>query len=100
VERGPADTVLALALVHHLAISNNLPFDMIAAFFSRLGCSLVIEFVPKTDVQVQKLLSTREDIFHEYSRESFESVFGKYFEILRAVEIQGSGRVLYLMRKR
>jgi len=32
-ERGPADTILALALIHHLAISNNLPLGKIASFF-------------------------------------------------------------------
>src|SRR4030042_4494997 len=31
-ERGPGDGVLALALVHHLAISNNIPLSRIAGF--------------------------------------------------------------------
>ncbi len=54
------DTLMALALIHHLAISNNLPFEKIAAFFATLAPSLVIEFVPKTDSQVQKLLAHRQ----------------------------------------
>jgi ribosomal protein L11 methylase PrmA len=33
-QRGPADIVMALALVHHLAIGNNVPFSMIADFFA------------------------------------------------------------------
>ena len=37
LERGPADTVLALALIHHLAISNNLPFVKIASFFRKIS---------------------------------------------------------------
>lgn len=66
VERGPADTVLALALIHHLAISNNLPFSKISQFMSAICSWLIIEFVPKGDSQVQRLLATRDDIFSEY----------------------------------
>ena len=61
-QRGPADVVLALALVHHLAIGNNVPLPNVAEFFARLGRHLVIEFVPKSDSQVQRMLSSRTDI--------------------------------------
>lgn len=94
------DMVMALALIHHMAISNNLPFDNIAKFFSTLGKYLVIEFVPKTDSKVQILLSSREDIFDKYDTENFESVFGTYFEILEKINIKNSERILYLMRKK
>ena len=97
-ERGPADTVLALALIHHLAISNNVPLARLAAFFRKLCNSLIIEFVPKEDSQVQRLLSTREDIFPNYNREHFESEFKKHFVIDEATPIAGSQRILYLMR--
>jgi len=100
LERGPADTVLALALIHHLAISNNLPLERIASFLGRICSSLIIEFVPKSDSQVERLLSTREDIFPEYTQEAFESEFGRYFSIQSSVRIRDSERTLYLMRKR
>ena len=99
VERGPADVLFALALVHHLAISNNLPFSVIAEFFSRIGNSLIIEFVPKADSQVQKLLSTRKDVFLNYNKESFEKEFCQYFKIQKIHQIEDSNRVLYLMDK-
>ncbi len=99
MERGPVDTVLALALIHHLAISNNLPFDRIANFFHDICNSLVIEFVPKSDSQVQKLLATREDIFPDYTREAFENTFGEYFTLQSSVKIKDSERVLYCMRR-
>ncbi len=98
--RGPADAVLALALVHHLAISNNVPFIKIADFFSKICSSLIIEFVPKNDSQVQRLLATRKDIFCNYKQEVFESEFQKYFTILKLTKIKDSERVLYLMKKR
>jgi hypothetical protein len=98
-ERGPADAVLALALVHHLAISNNLPFGKIAEFLSHICTSLIIEFVPKTDSQVQRLLATREDIFPDYTRQAFEQEFSRYFTIDDHADIRESQRTLYLMRR-
>lgn len=97
VDRVPVDTVMALALIHHLAISNNLPFGNIAQFFAQLGKSLIIEFVPKTDSQVKKLLATREDIFPDYNQECFEGTFSQYFDIKKAQKISNSERTLYLM---
>ena len=94
--RGPADTVLALALLHHLAISNNLPFEKIAAFFRTTCRSLIIEFVPKNDSQVQRLLATREDIFTGYTPARFEEAFGRWFRIRKAEKIGDSERTLYL----
>jgi len=99
VERSPTDVILALALVHHLAISNNLPFTVIAEFFSRIGEVLIIEFVPKTDSQVQRLLSMRKDVFPNYNKESFEEEFSQYFKIQKMSQVGDSNRVLYLMKK-
>jgi hypothetical protein len=96
-ERGPADVLLALALVHHLAIGHNLPLGRIAAFLARLGRRLVIEFVPKGDSQVEFLLQNRPDIFPEYTREGFEAAFGRHFRICAAESVRESERVLYLM---
>jgi len=97
--RGPADLVLALALIHHLAISNNVPLPQLADFFAETGKWLVIEFVPKSDSQVQKLLVSRDDIFPAYTREGFEAAFARRFKICEAVDVQESERVLYLMER-
>ena len=91
---------LALALIHHLAISNNVPFAHVAEFMSRVARHLIIEFVPKSDSQVERLLTTREDIFDTYDQEHFEQAFAEYFEILRSEPVEGSQRTLYLMRRR
>lgn len=98
--RGPADMVLALALIHHLAISNNVPLPQLAEFFAKVGKWLVIEFVPKVDSQVQKLLVSREDIFPGYTREGFEDAFGRCFRIREAVPVRESERILYLLERR
>jgi hypothetical protein len=99
-ERGSADMVLALALVHHLAISNNVPLDMIARFLSGVCRWLVVEFVPKTDSQVQRLLATREDVFPGYTQEAFEKEFGTLFTTTDIVPVEDSHRTLYLMQRR
>jgi len=99
-QRGPADAVLALALIHHLAISNNVPLIKIAEFLHSICRRLIIEFVPKEDSQVQRLLATREDIFDQYDRVHFEQDFQHYFIIQKIMQIAGSERVLYLMENR
>jgi len=98
--RGPVDMVFALALIHHLAISNNVPFERIAGFFAEIADNLVIEFVPKEDSQVRKLLANREDVFVDYSQDVFEERFGELFTIIRKEPIEDSSRILYLMKKR
>jgi len=95
--RGPADLVLALALIHHLAITNNLSLDMIAAQLGRMGKYLIIEWVPKQDSNVRKMLNNREDIFHNYTQDGFEKSFTRHFFIMDRVEVVGTCRCIYLM---
>jgi ribosomal protein L11 methylase PrmA len=96
-DRGPVDLILALALIHHLAIANNLPFQSIADYFQGLSKKIIIEFVPKSDSQVQKLLASRLDIFDNYNVESFEIEFSRRFRILQKIAVPDSERTLYLM---
>jgi hypothetical protein len=94
----PGTLVMALALIHHLAISNNLPFELIAEWMAKLGDHLIIEFVPKDDSKVQTLLATRKDIFEQYTQEQFEVAFTHHFEIMETRPVEGSQRTLYLMK--
>jgi SAM-dependent methyltransferase len=95
--RGPADMVLALALVHHLAIGNNVPLTDIASFASKLGRRIIIEWVPKQDAQVQRLLTSREDVFADYHEDGFAAAMGKFFHIDERIPVGSTGRALYLM---
>lgn len=95
-ERGPADAVLALALVHHLALSRNVPLERIAAFFRQIGRAAVVEFVPPDDSQAQRLLAQRPEQPHPYTREEFERRFSGHFTLREHRPIEGSGRSLYL----
>jgi len=98
--RGPADLLMALALVHHLAIGNNVPLTQVARYFRSLGEWLIIEFVPKSDSQVQRLLASREDIYTDYTVSGFETAFQPSFEVVRSVPVPDSERTLYLLRGR
>jgi ribosomal protein L11 methylase PrmA len=100
LERISRGTVVALALVHHLAISNNVPLDRMAALFHRLANTLIVEFVPKEDSQVQRLLATREDVFPGYTLEAFVEAFSRGFEIVVQQPVPGTSRTLLAMRRK
>lgn len=99
-QRGPADLIMMLAIIHHLAISNNLPLDRIASWISQLGRYALVEFVPKEDPKVLELLSRREDIFPGYTQAEFEKAFAGHFKIAAQKTCAGSRRTLYLFEKR
>jgi len=98
LDRGPADLAMGLALVHHLAIANNTPLDRIADLFAAAGKDVIIEWEPKSDPQVQRLLRGRKDIFDTYDQVHFEAAFARRFEILDQVEVGDDGRVVYHLR--
>jgi len=99
VDRSDADVVLALALVHHLAISNNVPLEWIAALFARLAPSAIVEFVPKDDPMVRRLLGSRRDVFADYTQDGFERAFGTRFRTVARMPIVHSTRILYRMER-
>jgi SAM-dependent methyltransferase len=99
LERANADLVMALALVHHLAIGRNVPLPMVSELLAGLAPRLVVEWVPKEDPMVGRLLSAREDVFPHYSIEGFRAAFGRDFKIIEEAPIEDSPRVLFLMER-
>lgn len=99
-ERGPVKCILLLALIHHICISNNVPIEHLAKWLSKISKYIIIEFVPKEDSQIQKLLKTRKDIFDNYNQNEFEKEFTKYFEIVEKNIITDSVRTIYLMESK
>lgn len=94
-QRGPADVVMALALIHHLAISNNLPLSYISKTFARMAANLIIEFVPKEDSQVKRLLSSRDDIFDTYHKEGFLHALLQDFDLQEEIHVEGTERTVF-----
>jgi ribosomal protein L11 methylase PrmA len=101
IERGPVDTMLALALIHHLVISHSLSLASIAASFASMCNSLIIEFVPENDPQILYLLRSKPvPSFEElYNIEIFEREFKKHFVFLDKLNIEDSGRIIYFAQK-
>jgi hypothetical protein len=99
-ERGPAPVVMALALIHHLAIAANVPLASVSAFLAGIGSDLVIEFVPKEDPQTQTLLEARRDIFPDYTLEGFKAAFAARFNLLEEAAVADSARTIFRMRRR
>jgi len=99
IDRTDTDMVFALALIHHLAIGKNIPFEKIAAFFQQITRYLIIEFVPKQDEKVQLMLGQKKDIYQGYTAEDFEAAFKTHFTIEAKEKISGSERTLYRMKR-
>jgi len=94
-KRAHADGVIALALVHHLAIGKNIPLDEVVKWITRSASQGVIEFVPKSDPMVQKLLSLRDDIFESYTADAFVSHLENHSKIVKSSAVSSSNRHLY-----
>ena len=96
-ERGKPDLVLALALVHHVAISANVPVKEFIDWLASLGSALVIEFPTREDPMVKKLLAPKRDGLHpDYELDFFERTLNEAFEVERSERLESGTRVLYL----
>lgn len=98
LDRLNVDTILALALIHHLCVGNNIPLDRVAEMLSRHCKNLIIEFVPLEDPKAQLLLGKKN--IPPYSLEIFKASFRDYFNIKGEYPIAGSLRSIYLMERR
>ena len=96
------DCILALALIHHLVITNNYPFAFIARYFANMAPHLVIEFVKPSDSWAAELLARKQDeekLFSHYNQCEFESTFSDWYTIEHQQKIEGADREIYLMRR-
>ena len=98
-ERVKPDVIMALALIHHLSITNYLPFEYLAAFFAKKAEYLIIEFVPTEDEKVQILLKNMSRSFEAYSYENFIQTFSQYYKIIEQLTLSPSNRILFLMQR-
>jgi ribosomal protein L11 methylase PrmA len=97
--RAKADAVLALALIHHVAISKNVPLGDVVAWLTDMAPRGVIEFVPKSDPMVVELLRLREDIFPNYDEEHFVKCLEQRARIVTSETVSASGRKLFAFER-
>jgi hypothetical protein len=101
LDRGKAECILALALIHHLCLTNNVPFARIFELFARLEARhVIIEFIPKSDPMVKELLMNREDVYPWYTQSVFEKDAAAFFSIGDRLELEKDGRLLYWLIRR
>jgi SAM-dependent methyltransferase len=94
--RARADVVLALALVHHLAIGRNVPLPRLLDWLAGLGRRLIVEFVDPTDPMAARLLANKPaGLFGDYHRDAFERLLAARFTVVRRVELPAGTRTLY-----
>ncbi len=94
LERADVDAVLALAVVHHLAIGRNAPLPAIVDFLVRLAPAGIVEFADKSDTQVQCMLSLRRDVFPDYGLPAFLEALQARARVVETESLQPSGRTL------
>ena len=95
------DCVLALALIHHLLVSGNLPLAAIRDMMHELTeRDLILEFVPTDDSMFRRLMKFRADLFAGLTLDACRDVFLQRFELLREEPIAGSKRTLLFLRKK
>ncbi len=99
LDRAHCDLVAGLALIHHLCIGNNLPLGYVAKLFADLAPNALVEFVPKGDSQVDRLLSSRQDIFPDYTLESCLTAFGQFYGHRETFPVEGTKRTIIAFRK-
>lgn len=100
ISRGPTTLVSLLALIHHLSIGQNIPFENLVNFFQKICQWLIIEFIPKDDSQIKKMLTNRRDIFNQYDQFHFEKIFSEKFLLCKKTKIKDSLRVMYLFKNK
>jgi hypothetical protein len=99
-DRGKPDLILALALLHHVSITGNVPVRQFVEWLASLGSSVVIEFMTREDPMVKRLLAAKRVDHEDYERGFFEQVVSESFEIERREELPSGSRILYALRPR
>ena len=96
VDRGRPDLTLALALVHHVALTSNVPIRDFLEWLAGLQTELVIEFPTRDDPMVQRLLSRKGPGANpDYDTETFERALNERWRVERRETLPSGTRILY-----
>jgi hypothetical protein len=100
IQRVNAELVTALALIHHLILSKNIPVEDVASFMAMVTKKyLIIEFVPVSDPKSQELIKNKNS-YHLYDEFVFENCFSQLFIIEKKQLVPTTNRILYQMKKK
>ena len=87
--------MLSLAFEHHLAIAKNVPLDEVVNWLIKSAPRGLIEFVPKNDETIKKMLTLKGDIFNNYNEDIFRNLIKRNSEIILETVISKSGRRIF-----
>ena len=97
------NVTMALAVIHHISLSGNVPFAKSAEYFAQFSNHLIIEFPKREDSWVSSLLIRKQEFinhFDFYNQINFEKEYLTFFDLLEKKEILGTNRVLYLLKRK
>ena len=94
-----SDMVLALAVIHHIRISGNVPLAMILQNFAKLGKNIIVEWVPQEDPMCQKLLARKKNTYTDYTIDTFLLETKKHFDIVGERTLN-QNRVLFALKRK
>lgn len=97
------DVSLALALIHHISLSGNVPFSMSAQMFASLTPYLIIEFPDREDSWVSFLLKSKREFasyFDYYNLANFEKNYAEFYDVVEKEKIPNTHRTLYLLKRK
>lgn len=97
-DRGKPELILALALLHHVSITGNVPVRQFVEWIGSLGAEVVIEFMTREDPMVKRLLAAKRVEHEDYDQGFFEQAVREYFEIERTEQLPSGTRLLYHLR--
>jgi hypothetical protein len=92
-----SDGFLALALVHHICITGNVPVADFVALLAEIGRCGVVEWVDKSDAMVRRMLRNRIDVFDDYTWDEFRTALERHFAIERVQESHDGARKLVMV---
>ena len=94
-KRAKFDAIIALAFEHHLSIAKNIPLEQVVSWLVSLSPQGLLEFVPKNDITIQKMIELKGDIFPNYTEKNFEKFISEKCKILSKNTVSSSGRIIY-----
>jgi hypothetical protein len=98
---GKFDTVLMLAVIHHMLVTERVPLPEIMKMAAQLTTKLVVvEFIEPEDSMFRQLARGREHLHHDLTRAQFDQVCQREFHIVRSMRLPGAHRSIYLLQKK
>jgi SAM-dependent methyltransferase len=99
-DRLSSNAVLALALIHHLRITGGVPLAAIVTQLLAIAPEGIVEWIDKTDAQVQAMLALRPDVYDDYAWPTFEALLAERGEVVAVHDTHGGRRRLCHVRAR